>query len=42
MSWVGRNGRLTREREPTQWEEWCYTHNNSDTCFRNKKIRRII
>ena len=37
MSWVGRNGRLTREREPTQWEEWCYTHNNSDTCFRNKK-----
>jgi hypothetical protein len=37
MSWSMRNGELSRDREPTEWEEWCDIHNDSDTCFRLKE-----
>ena len=42
MSWSMRNGELSREREPTEWEEWCDIHNDSDTCFRLKEKKEVI
>ena len=39
MSWSIRNGELSRDREPTEWEEWCDIHNDSDTCFRLKESK---